>query len=200
MRVDTHIGTCTVFIKVTFSFISGSSLSGIAVKRFLARSPVRTKAAPKCSATIPLCGNTYTPTGLASTSVPNAAKLSWRALNSNATNWFIPAKNRSSALSRAAASGFLSTSIYARTSGSIPVTGLMYVLSTDATRNLHSPQTSSPTSSHTPSKSKTYFFFKVWARSLVALNSSSSREYERSSASFSSFFFVPVNGTRFVVE
>ena len=115
---------------------------------------VRTRAARKCSGTIPQCGNTYTPTGLVSTSAPNVAKLSWKALNSNGTNWFIPAKNRSSVLSRVVENDFPSTSIYARTSGSIPVTGLMYALSTDATKNLHSPQTSSPTSSHTLSKSK----------------------------------------------
>ena len=139
---------------IMFLVVSGSSLSGIAARRFLVPLLVRTRAARKCSGTIPQCGNTYTPTALVSTSVPNVAKLSWRALNSNGTNWFIPAKNRSSVLSRVVENDFPSTSIYARTSGSIPVTGLMYALSTDATKNLHSPQTSSPTSSHTLSKSK----------------------------------------------
>ena len=161
--VDTHI--CNVLRKSNASFIkviiqcflstfSGSSLSGIAARRFLVPLLVRTRAARKCSGTIPQCGNTYTPTGLVSTSAPNVAKLSWKALNSNGTNWFIPAKNRSSVLSRVVESDFPSISIYARTSGSIPVTGLMYALSTDATKNLHSPQTSSPTFWRMPSKSR----------------------------------------------
>ena len=124
------------------------------MKRFLALLHARIKAVRKCFAIIRRCGNTYTPTGPGSTSVLNVVKPSWKVPNSSGTNWFIPGKNRFSVRSRGAANASRSTSIYAPMSESIRVIGLTSAHSMAATRNLHSPQTSSPTSSHTPSKSK----------------------------------------------
>ena len=73
--------------------------------------------------------------------VPNVAKLSMKAPNLNDIKWFIPVKNLSSVALMAAESDFLSSSICAPISGSIPVIGLTYALIILAIRHLPSPLT-----------------------------------------------------------
>ena len=144
------------FLFLTFSFVGSSRSDNQGQRRFPALSPAHTRVALKCFETTQPCGNTFIPTDRGSTYVQSVGRPLWRAPNSSATSLSIRGRSLSSALSRDAASGSRSTSIYGPTSVFIPETGLTSAHLTDAIKSSPSQRTSNLIFSHTPSKSKQF--------------------------------------------